>query len=93
MNTTVNIVEVPDGPHAWLCGACTEAQPGAKVTGRAERPCDVCWQETKSETPAYVLTSPDARLPTAAECPPPRKIAPWAKSAASKQTRTQPRAA
>ncbi len=99
----IRICEISNGgvtTFRWLCDRCAKVstwavKPGAPVGG----PCDDCEAAHQASpgyitpTPVYVLTSPDARLCTAAECPPPRPIAPWAKPAASKQTTNQGRAA
>lgn len=77
MNTTINIVELPGAPTAWLCDACTEKHPGARTIGKAERPCDEC-PEAKSATVDYVATSPGAFAPAPGWKPEPlRGAAKW----------------
>lgn len=85
----------------WLCARHQSDRRGAgwavKPTGGAAPwPCDDCVAAEQAApgyvTPAvaFVPTSPGARRPTRAECPPPAPIAPWPKPKTGKQRRIAP---
>lgn len=83
----VHIVEITRGADSktiWLCEAHRAERKADGWTGKVKRqvdqPCDDCMRGYVA-APAvdFVPTSPGARRPTAAECPPPRKIPPWPK--------------
>ncbi len=90
MNTVV--VEMTKGTtvFAWLCSRCIDARKAegwaVKVKQVIAWGCDDCSRAAQLApgyvTPVtvdFVATTEDARLPTEAECPRPRKIAAWAK--------------
>ena len=85
------VFEISNGgvtTYRFLCPRHQSDRRGAgwavKPNGRdADWPCDDC-VAAEQAAPGYVTptlaalrTSPDARLPTRAECPPPAPMAPW----------------
>jgi len=94
---TVSIVEITNGisTTVWLCPPCIEAKKAigwsAKVLRQIDQPCDDCTRGALAPAAGdFVPTSPAARRPTAAECPPPRKIPPWPKPKKAAATKREP---
>lgn len=94
---TVSIVDLTNGISmvAWLCEACQAKRRASgwslKVGELLEWPCDDCTRgKTAPAAVDFVATSPSSRRPTAAECPPPRKIPPWPKPRKPVAARREP---
>ena len=95
----ISIVEINRGhsTYAWLCEACQQAAIAdnwsVKVVRDTSQRCDWCPRPAPPAVVEFVATSPHARLPTAAECPRPPKIAPWAKPSAAATNQERKRSA
>jgi len=74
--------------YRWLCETCLAAIKAegwtAKYRAACNGACDRCpavpsAHQKQDGSVAYIPTSRSARLPTRAECPPPRVLPPWPK--------------
>jgi hypothetical protein len=90
-----SVCEISNGgvtTWAWLCRECQDRRktaPGGNWTVKVKEViawgCDDCSRAAQlahgyqPPTVDFAPTTLDSRLPTAAECPPPRLIPPWPK--------------
>jgi hypothetical protein len=93
---TVSIVDLTSGISmvAWLCEAHQAQRRADGWSVKAGKlltwPCDDCTRDYRAPAAVdFVPTSPDARIPTAAEYPRPAPMAPWPKPAKQRPVRTQ----